>query len=164
MVKRKLCVSVSLSQVCSCLCVFLSVARLAAPVCVCVCAKCHFLFVNVQYVCLWWKLFSPVMALLRLCDLLTCVITLEAIASSSKLPPVCLSVCSFWDATVSFCLSFILPLSLSPPPKKPLSFLSSFLFLRSHVWMTPSPSPSLLPPRPSKWIVLEPFFSIFMLL
>lgn len=160
MVKRKLCVSVSVCLRYARVCVYFCLWPDTLPPCVFVCAKCHFLFVNVQYVCLWWKLFSPVMALLRLCDLLTCVITLEAIASSSKLPPVCLSVCSFWDATVSFCLSFILPLSLPPT----FLFFLFFLFLRSHVWMTPSPSPSLLPPRPSKWIVLEPFFSIFILL
>lgn len=130
MVKRKLCVSVSVCLRYARVCVYFCLWPDSLPrVCVCVCAKCHFLFVNVQYVCLWWKLFSPVMALLRLCDLLTCVITLEAIASSSKLPPVCLSVCSFWDATVSFCLSFILPLSLSPPPKKkPFLFFLLFFF------------------------------------
>lgn len=161
MVKRKLCVSVSVCLRYARVCVYFCLWPDTLPPCVFVCAKCHFLFVNVQYVCSWWKLFSPVMALLRLCDLLTCVITLEAIASSSKLPPVCLSVCSFWDATVSFCLSFILPLS---PPQPFFLFFLFFLFLRSHVWMTPSPSPSLLPPRPSKWIVLEPFFSIFILL
>lgn len=143
MVKRKLCVSVSVCLRYARVCVYFCLWPDTLPPCVFVCAKCHFLFVNVQYVCLWWKLFSPVMALLRLCDLLTCVITLEAIASSSKLPPVCLSVCSFWDATVSFCLSFILPLS---PPN--LSFLSFFSFSSISCLDDPLPIPIPAPTPP----------------
>lgn len=73
-VKRKLCVSVSVCLRYARVCVYFCLWPDSLPPCVCVCAKCHFLFVNVQCVCLWWKLFSPVMALLRLCDLLTCVI------------------------------------------------------------------------------------------
>lgn len=107
MVKRKLCVSVSVCLRYACVCVFV-----CTPVrCLCVC-KVSLPCVYVQYVCIW-QMHSSFAMVLKLCDLLTCFITLEAITSSGKLLSVCMSGASkmLWLArtTPSFSLFLSLP-------------------------------------------------------
>lgn len=99
----------------SCVCLCLSVSGMHASVCVSLCpglmsvCKVSLPCVHVQYVCFWWMHFSFTMVL-KLYDLFTCFIILEAIISSGKLP----SVWSNQDAVVSLYYSFILPHSFSP--------------------------------------------------
>ena len=134
--------SVCLSQVCLCLSVFV-----CAPVwCLClvwVCAKCHFPLC-VCTVCVF------LVEALQLCD--GCIKAMWSVdmldhtgshylqQQTAACPPVCLSVWSFQDATVS-----LLPL-LHPPS----SFFPSFFLLMGHLmsgWAPPSLSlhPQSLP-------------------
>lgn len=107
MVKRKLCVSVSVCLRFACVCAFVCV-----PVrCLCV-YKVSLPCVYVQYVCFWWMHSSSAMVL-KLCDL---VDMLYHIGSHylQRQTAVCLYVWSIQDAMVSLYHSFILPLSFSP--------------------------------------------------
>lgn len=106
-----------------------------------------FVYVCLSQVCIFRLCVNSVFILiqtacLELWDLLTYLITLEAITFSTILLPVCVSVCSFQDA--SFYLNpFFLPL---------LMFFSCLL--------TPLPflTSPLLPPLWYKLTILNPFF------